>query len=157
MKIYFCSVKGKTAHQAGRELLFEAVKREFGVFMTEEDICYEEKGKPFFKDRSDICFNISHSGEFAVCVLAEEAVGIDVQKNKKISEAVCKRFLNSCPVSEGVREWTKREAYGKYTGGGALDNFMSEDACLKEYFISEGYFLFVCCKSGAFPDTLIRI
>lgn len=43
-------------------------------------ISREERGKPFLRDRQDLFFNISHSGEYAVCAVSEHPVGIDIER-----------------------------------------------------------------------------
>ena len=60
---------------AGRILLKKMIKRLYG----KEDfkLCYNENGKPL----CDFCyFNISHSGDYAVCAVSEREIGVDTEQ-----------------------------------------------------------------------------
>ena len=91
---------------------------------------YSEKKKPFLKDRNSIHFNISHSGDWVVCAVAEKEVGIDVEKIHKINLNIARRFF----APEEVKHlfelpekaqfdyffdlWTLKESYLKALGTG---------------------------------------
>ena len=93
-------------------------------------------GKPFLENGTDIYFNISHSGNFAVCALNSETVGIDIEIIKKANLKVAKRFF--CPdehefitkankINEAFYKiWTMKESFVKWEGKGLstpLDSF----------------------------------
>ena len=40
----------------------------------------EERGKPWFPERPGYCFNLSHSGPYALCALGHAPVGADVEQ-----------------------------------------------------------------------------
>lgn len=99
---------------------------------------YEEEGKPYLAGRKDICFNISHSGDYACCAMGEMPVGIDLQKKVPVREGLWKRFftaadnrkLQECGEKERealfFRMWSIKESYMKLTGKGikqGLDSF----------------------------------
>ena len=44
-----------------------------------------EHGKPFLSYRPGVHYNISHSGAYVVCVLADQEVGIDIQIHRKVN------------------------------------------------------------------------
>lgn len=88
-------------------------------------------GKPILKDYPDIHFNISHSGKYVVCAVANVPVGVDIEGNRPINAAVAKRFFSaeenewvSAADNQSVQEqrffrlWTLKEAYAKATGQG---------------------------------------
>ena len=54
-----------------------------------------EHGKPFFPDRPDICFNLSHSGDVALCALSDTDVGCDVEAVRRPPLSVAKRYFSS--------------------------------------------------------------
>lgn len=94
------------------------------------DVVYNECGKPFFLNEKNIFFNLSHSGKFAVCVVSEREVGIDVEGDRKVSsKLVCRHFTEAEIewLNEGdfdnrfLKIWTFKEAYGKAIGTGVLD------------------------------------
>ena len=74
-------------------------------------------------------YNISHSGEYVVCILADQEVGIDIQIHRKANyERMLKRMVpedeyNEILASADMQErffeqWVLREAYIKWTGEG---------------------------------------
>ena len=99
----------------------------------------DEYGKPRLSGENTLCFNLSHSGERAMCVLSDRAVGCDVQwMNPVIRPALAERFFSAseCELlrgeltEEGRRElfyrlWTLRESFVKATGEGVLRRFES--------------------------------
>jgi len=107
------------------------------------DIKKTPYGKPYLDGRSDVHFNISHSNEYAVCAVADVPVGIDIELIRPLSEKLIKRFLNDCPPDEAIREWTKRESFGKLTGEGFI-NKSTEPHVFKEYNDIPGYIINVC-------------
>ena len=63
----------------GRLLLFKGVEEIEGVNLYDQEIKYTKHNKPYFEN-SLIRFNISHSGEIAVCALSYECeIGIDIE------------------------------------------------------------------------------
>lgn len=85
-----------------------------------------EKGKPYFEG-SDIHFNISHSNDIWACLMGRAGCGLDIQYIRPCDyKKIAGRFF-SCGEQlyiekngiEGLFDiWTRREAYGKYTGEG---------------------------------------
>lgn len=76
-----------------------------------------------------IDFNISHSGDFVLCVISDsERVGIDVEKIRHVDVAEFKDCFSACeyqaitqassPVSEFFLYWTLKEAAIKADGRG---------------------------------------
>lgn len=93
------------------------------------DITTYANGKPVFVEHKDIHFNISHAGKYVVCVLADCAVGVDIEGDREVRDNVAKRFFSKeeCQwIEEKCEEkkrrffelWTLKEAYGKLTGEG---------------------------------------
>lgn len=91
---------------------------------------YDEFGKPYFLNRDDCFFNISHSGDYVVIAVSGQNVGCDIQEKKEIKENVLKRI-----TSEKEREyifskgfeltfvWALKESYSKYIGKGLSKDF----------------------------------
>jgi phosphopantetheine--protein transferase-like protein len=100
-----------------------------GLSPAEIEISHDEKGKPFCKS-PPLSVSLSHSGPFIAVAVGKSAVGIDVERKRKISLAVSRRwfrpeeheFLTSLPEEERARAffrfWTLKEAALKYTGEG---------------------------------------
>lgn len=93
-------------------------------------------GKPYLKDCTDIYFNLSHSGEYALCVTADCEIGVDIQQYRKnIKAGILNKVLHekekalyeACAEEEKeaffYRVWAAKEAYAKYTGEGLAVDF----------------------------------
>lgn len=120
---------------AGRLLIRKAVKEIFKI----EDfvITYNKNGKPLL----NFCFfNISHSGDYVICVLSDKEIGVDIQtlsplKKRESYMLFCNaecRFVNgSCNIEQAFYTiWTMKEAYIKAVGGVLSD-------CGKTCFVTE--------------------
>ena len=90
-------------------------------------IAFTVKGKPYLKDRTDVHFNLSHSGQIAALALSDRPVGIDVQEQKHFTESLIRRvYLPSeqaaAPATERDRYytllWTVKESALKWSGDG---------------------------------------
>ena len=56
---------------------------------------YNQNGKPELKYQKDLHFNISHSGNWIVCVISSGSVGVDVEQiNNSSGMDIAKRFLH---------------------------------------------------------------
>lgn len=128
-------------------------------------------GKPYLIEYPDIHFNLSHSGEYVCCGVAEQEIGVDIQKHQGKMEKIAERFfteadnelLDRCKNEEEekwfFRIWSVRESYIKFTGRGlgqGLDSFAIDwkdkliydrgapAACFEEYTKLEGYSFCAC-------------
>ena len=85
-------------------------------------------GKPFFPDRPEIHFNLSHSGPLALCAVGDAPVGADVEVIRPRWEGLPRRVLSEGEyrwfAGRGSRWadfytlWTLKEARLKYEGTG---------------------------------------
>ncbi|MBR1598366.1 MAG: 4'-phosphopantetheinyl transferase superfamily protein [Lachnospiraceae bacterium] len=108
-----------------------------GVMPSQIKFEYNEQGKPYVP--SDVHFNMSHSGDYAVLAVSDHPVGIDIERLRHKRLSVAKRFfcreeyediINAGGEKEQDRRfleyWTVKEAYVKYLGKGLsipLDSF----------------------------------
>ena len=92
------------------ELLSRAVKLVWGMDALPE-IAHAQGGKPYFKDCPERHFNLSHSGQFALCALSDTPVGADIEVVR--------------PRKEGLPGYTFKDAdYERYLAlGGDWDAF----------------------------------
>lgn len=117
-------------HRAAYEMLFDAVKKLYGVNASFDDILISERGKPYFKD-IPVSFNISHCKGFAVSAVTESEngeVGVDCENIRICRKNTAARvfspkerqlIMNSPDINLVYTElWTLKEAYVKYTGTG---------------------------------------
>ena len=85
-------------------------------------------GKPRFRDRRDLRFNLSHSGGLALCGLAGEEIGVDIETirprrtlllRKALSEPEYQWCMDRGGGWEGFYSlWTLKEARVKQSGAG---------------------------------------
>lgn len=116
-----CRDLQKSRHDTAWRLLEYAILKNYNINLKDLQLAESEHRKPYFKDRPDIAFNLSHSGEYAVCAINDSgrSVGVDIEEIRPIPDRVKRRFLcGDCNEKEAIRRWTRRESYGKYTGEG---------------------------------------
>lgn len=159
-------------------LLMNWVLTRYGCDMNA--VSYGENGKP---EIEGICFNLSHSQEYAVCAVSSRPVGCDIEKIKELKTDIAKRFfskreqeyLNTFGETERPGEffrlWTMKESYVKMTGEGMhlafnrfefkIDNgtiqvFRDGKRCtcyIKEYSLPD-YRLTVCAEETEFAEMV---
>lgn len=100
----------------------------------------DEAGKPYFENKNDVFFNVSHSGEWCFAALSDKPVGIDVQKIKELKSNVAKRFFDAGEIAyieadeeksieRTIEVWCIKESYVKMIGEGlgyGLDSFYAD-------------------------------
>ena len=87
-----------------------------------------QDGKPFLEKDPELHFNLSHSGNYAVCAVSEQEVGIDIQVIQEpkdsllkycCTEQEVKRIRESVsPAAAFTAVWSWKEAFMKMTGQG---------------------------------------
>ena len=124
----------KFKHELGRKtcaaaylLLCEGLRKEYGI---EEPPVFEygEHGKPTIVGHPEICFNMSHCREAAICVLSDKPVGVDIESIRRYSESLARYTMNDTELKqieqakrrevEFIRLWTLKEAVLKHSGEG---------------------------------------
>ncbi len=84
-------------------------------------------GKPYLKNKSELFFNLSHSGNIVMCAVSENEVGADTEEIGRYDENILKKFTpaerqriieSSDRDREFFRMWTMKESYMKYRGMG---------------------------------------
>ena len=119
--------KGQRLCLAAYLLLMEGLRNEYGI--NEPPVFdYSPEGKPCIAARSDIHFNLSHSGNVALCVVSDQPVGADVEVPRKISPSLIDYTMNPeeqaeinashDPARAFLRLWTQKEALLKLMGKG---------------------------------------
>lgn len=121
-----------------RSLLF----RFFHLFPGEYVLEKGEHGKPRLSGvRIPVFFNLSHSGDYIVCVISDKEIGVDIQKIGNARLAVARRFFHPEEIrrletmkAESLDDlfftyWSVKESFLKYTGTGLscpLSSFLVE-------------------------------
>lgn len=120
--------KKKWETSCGRELLKFALNSEYGVNLDDLSISIGEYGKPYFSDRQDIFFNISHSDGMAAVIIADRTVGIDIQSVRPIKQRMIEMVCDDCEQKYignndnkdecFIKIWSLKESYIKAIGQG---------------------------------------
>lgn len=141
-------------------LLSEALsdyEKRFGILVPDDSIAESESGKPYFRHFPELCFSLSHSGDYVLLVLSGREAGCDIEKFKpyRTKEELCRllesqerilkrlfpegnpfRDARHGPAREEsagasyrrfYKEWTEAEAYGKMTGQGLKPGLFTND------------------------------
>lgn len=102
------------------------------------EIGYGKEGKPYLLEKPEIHFNLSHSGGYVCCAIADMPVGVDIQKKTVVKSGIAGRFftdadnqkLSECGEKEKTdlffRMWSIKESFVKLTGKGlkqGMDSF----------------------------------
>lgn len=168
----------------GDAMVHRTLREKLGQGRTNIELVRNAYGKPFLKDHEGLHFNVSHSGQWIVCAVGREPVGIDVEKMEAVDMDIAKRFFHktefnalinrdaSARVSHFFDLWTLKESYIKAVGKGLhlpLDSFAlellggewapvvgesGETYYFRQYAIEEGYKLSVCSLSRHFPERI---
>ena len=90
--------------------------------VREREICRGEFGKPYLRS-GEVYFNLSHCGEVNVCVVAEDEVGVDVQKicwKPRVLKHACNtaEAAEIRTAEEFTRMWVLKESFVKCDGRG---------------------------------------
>ena len=182
-KVTSLKIKEEQKRSLAAGLLLESILKERGY--DPEKMVREESGRLFLPEVQNFYFSIAHSGEYAVCAIADLPVGVDIQQKKDTKMKLARRFFQSKeadhidkqPVEKQqdlfFRYWTGKESYLKLTGKGllgGLDSFMvdfesskildsynQKEIYLKEYHCFQDYFISVACYSADFATFIKKI
>lgn len=165
-------------------LLLERILNERGY--SGEQVAADENGKLYLPGVDDFFFSLSHSGEYAACVVSDVPVGVDIQQKKETKANIARRFFQceevACIEKQPkekqadmfFRYWTGKESYLKLKGDGilgGLDSFFvdleekkiidnynnNQEIYLKEYKCLEDYYISVACYSKNFAMFVKKI
>lgn len=126
---YMSGKAGQGIYQVSvAQVLAELGKKDI-LKISQYSIAKAELGKPYFTDCPDMHFNLSHSGDYVACAMANVEIGIDIQKWKEpVKENLVKRVLHEKEQGFFFDIWAAKEAYSKCTGQGLLKD-MRELKC----------------------------
>ena len=123
--------EGERRRSLGAGLLLKKACEEYGIPGEDGYLLIGEYGKPAFAARPDVHFSLSHSGEYAACVVAGCEAGCDIEMVKPFRWPVAKRVFAeeecrwlSSEEEQGrgdeafCRLWTLKESFLKATGKG---------------------------------------
>ncbi len=127
-------------------LLRYGLKKDLGLEGMEIEFEKNDYGKPELKKNKQIHFNVSHSGDWVVCAISDQPVGVDVELEKEHDLQIAKRFYgkkeyDALLKSKNQKElfitfWTLKESYVKAEGKGLSIPFESFAFTMQEKNIS---------------------
>lgn len=137
-----------------------------------------EYGKPYLPDYSGFHFNVSHSGNWVLCAAASLPVGIDIQQERPVKDALLRytlsdqelKYVQTLPNEQKQTAffdfWCLKEAYCKATGQGLLTPMRTVEICVPELKllrdsrelrlltpVEEDYHVGICCP-GPLPEHI---
>lgn len=172
MDLFLC--QNITRQEDAYALLAYAVRRRWGLNVLPA-IARSNHGKPLFPAFPQYCFNISHSGNLALCALDDQPVGVDIEAIRPHHPMLAQRI---CSAEELVwleqqvdkllalcQLWTDKEALAKYHGTGLTVPLRSlcpplppandQDGLLFHRTTTPDYTLCVCGHTAATPLYLV--
>lgn len=132
-----CRFEADRIRIAGSGWLLQYGLEQAGIPAPQQRIVKNDWGKPHLAEQEDVFFNLSHSGNWAVCAVSDRPVGVDVEL-PRCSIAIARRHFRPEEVErlealpwqaqkeELNRLWTAKEAFSKAIGRGltvAMDRF----------------------------------
>ncbi len=136
-------------------LLCQAVRLVWDMEQLPE-IARQPDGKPYFPQHPQRHFNLSHSGDLALCALSDAPVGADIEcirpRKERLPAYVCRGDEWQRYQSLGgdwpafYTLWTERESILKYTGEGlkAMRHAHVPEGCVISHLSGGGWKAAVC-------------
>lgn len=127
----FINKKDKIRTLIGEILIRTVITEDLGIRNDNISFKKNQYGKPYLKDYPNFNFNISHSGDFVVCAIDNNPIGIDIEEVKYMEyEDIAKNFFATneldyitkndpySSLSRFYEIWTLKESYIKCCGQG---------------------------------------
>ena len=124
---------------AAHRLLQYGLRAVFGIVPAGNAWRTGDYGKPYLENLEGVHFNISHSGQMAMCAVGNAPVGADIERIGIVTEILARRILSEeewdryaaswDKVRFFYQVWTLKEAYFKYCGTGLTDDIKSITVC----------------------------
>ena len=118
MTVWHCKSEysGKDASAAVRRLLGHAFSFQYGAELPRIEKTPE--GKPYFPERADVHFSLSHSGGHLLCALGEAPVGCDIQVRRALRPGTAEKLADERERREFdfFELWCLRESLFKLCG-----------------------------------------
>lgn len=112
------------ARSLGAGLLLSFAMKKKGVCITDgsSTISYGANGKPHIIGAP--YYNLSHSGNYAVCAVCSDQIGIDIQaRDRVMGDAMLRRCFSYEERSEDIiKIWSAKESFLKALGTGITVN-----------------------------------
>lgn len=90
------------------------------------EVALASMGKPYFPEYPGVQFNISHTSGAVLVGLSDQAIGVDIEKIRPVSQRSMKRLADVATEREFFQNWVRREARAKRGGNGVGTMMRSE-------------------------------
>ena len=168
MRAFYTERGSEDASRCVRLLLRYAVREMYGIPLPA--IEKTEAGKPYFPERPDIFFSLSHSKRHVMCAVGDAPVGADMEEERPVSPRLKERYATPEEMAQFdfLELWVLKESRLKLMGGTltglrnvhfkrAEDGILCPDpGASAVLWRPEGLFAAVCCL-GEPPETLERV
>ena len=126
----------------------------------------DEHGRPYLAGEGEKIqaaipyISISHAGDYVAVAVSDKRIGVDIERNRKISDSLARRLLSDAEQREWeylqkeqsnrflLRIWTRKEAAAKLDGRGIFTmlgelsaNDWADKLCLYSRELGEDYIL----------------
>lgn len=180
----FLHVEDALRSLAGEWLTRLVLSEKLHLNLFEIMIDYGKYGKPFINASSGLHFNISHSGDWAVCAVSKFPVGIDIELIQPIDLSIAKNCFTEKEFETMIgftdkteqysyfyKIWTIKESYLKTIGLGfskspnsfgteinnnqiSLTSEVESGYCFRQYNFDIGYSLCACSLETQFSNRV---
>ncbi|GAA4461437.1 4'-phosphopantetheinyl transferase superfamily protein [Nemorincola caseinilytica] len=130
VQVYICKTGAERPAGFTHRLVRHIAARYGGMDGERITIAGTPGGKPYIQDADSFHFNVSHSGDWVVCAVHTQPVGIDIEQVGRIDATLYREHLSAAeyyalqalPREEQQEHfyelWTLKESYMKQTGLG---------------------------------------
>lgn len=156
----------KFKHELGQRLCvlaYQLLKQGLSeVYGIEENpvFGYNEHGKPSIIGHPEICFNLSHCKEAAICAISDQPVGVDVESVRSFNESLVRYTMNEDEIRQiessedqavaFIRLWTMKESAMKLIGTGIsndMKHVLQQEGLNFETFVdAQSRFVYSICR-----------
>lgn len=115
------------------------------------NIFSNDYGKPYLESK-EVFFNISHSGNYVVCALSKDEVGIDIEEIRTTNDLVVKKCFTEDECQYVIDDitftkvWTLKESYIKNIGTGLKTKLNSFSVIQKGEIVKVNNLMFTSIK-----------
>lgn len=172
-KIMRLRAKEEQLRSLAANRLLRIALEEAGIDYGMQEFSYNEHGKPLLLHQN-VHFNMSHAGNYAVCGISDQPIGVDVEVITKLDgkpeqiRRIADRILtgseqdfwntHGATGTQLLKIWTKKESYAKMKGIGlsiGLENIDTiESAAFYSMQPDETHYVTVCTECTC-EDTQI--
>ena len=117
MKLYCAPIRNLSGSATVYALLEYAYKKDFyGSFPKIEKT---PNGKPYFPDKPDVHFSLSHAKTHVLCAISVNPVGADIESERHVSKRALRFFATQKELElfDPLDLWVLKESYIKLIGG----------------------------------------